>query len=408
VRRPDFVWLHVHRGFAQGELGAFEAAEDDFARALASRPGVEARYCIHVIRGVERIRQGKLAAAVADLEAAIALLPDQCEAYVNLAQAYRGQSRLDAAAEQLGKGIRLQPESALSYRNRASLFVARGDPIAALRDFDQALRFEPRDSPFRAQVEIERARILEDQRNDREAVAACDAALRASPDDPSALLIRARVLIRLERFEEARQSCDRYLERWAQPPADLFRIRGVARRRLGDDAAAAEDYTRALELAPSAEMHVHRGWAYIACAAWKLALRDFEAALQLGPPLSDAYNGRAYARTQLGRHREGVADAEEALRLQPQSPEMMYNVGCTFALAAGQAEADPGLPDRPRLAEQYRARALATIAQALDLLPAARRLAFWHDTILSDSDLAPIRGGPGFDELKAKLPAPER
>jgi tetratricopeptide (TPR) repeat protein len=407
-RRPEFLWLYVHRGFAQGELGAFEAAEEDFGRALASRPGVEARYSIHVIRGVERIRQGKLTAAVADLEAAIALWPDQCEAYVNLAQAYRGQGRLDAAAEQLGKAIRLRGDSAVAYRNRASLCVERGDPVAALRDFEQALRFEPRDSPFRAQIEIERGRILEDQRNGPEALAACDAALRASPDDPAALLLRARVLIRLGRFDEARQACDRCLQRWAEPPADLFRIRGVARKRLGDDAAAAEDYTRALELAPSQEMHIHRGWAYIACAAWKLALRDFEAAIPLGPPQSDAYNGRGYARTQLGRYREGVADAEEALRLQPQSPEMMYNVGCTFALAAGQVETDAGLPDRPHLAEQYRQRALATIARALDLLPAERRHGFWHETVLPDIDLASIRGRPGFDQLKAKLPVSER
>jgi tetratricopeptide (TPR) repeat protein len=407
-RRPDFVWLYVHRGFAQAELGAFEAAEDDFARALASQPGVEARYSVHVIRGAERIRHGKFTAAVADLEAATALLPDQCEAYVNLAQAYRGQGRLDAAVEQLSKAIRLRPQSALAYRNRASLFLERGDRVAALRDFEQALRLEPRDSPFRAQVEIERGRILEGQGNGPEAVAACDAALQASPDDPAALLLRAHVLLRLERFEEARQACDRYLQRWADPPAALFQIRGAARKRLGDEAAAAEDYTRALELAPSAEMHIHRGWAYIACSAWKLALRDLEEALRLGPPLSDAYNGRAYARTRLGRYREGAGDAEEALRLEPQSPEMMYNVGCTFALAAGQAEASGGSPDRRDLAQQYRKRALAAIARALDMLPAERRPGFWHETIRTDIDLEPLRGSSGLEQLKAKLPAPER
>jgi tetratricopeptide (TPR) repeat protein/tRNA A-37 threonylcarbamoyl transferase component Bud32 len=407
-RRPDFLWLYVHRGFAQAELGAFDAAEDDFARALASQPGVEARYSVHVIRGAERIRHGRFAAAVADLEAATALLPDQCEAYVNLAQAYRSQGRLDAAVEQLSKAIRLRPQSALAYRNRASLFLERGDRVAALRDFEQALRLEPRDSPFQAQVEIERGRILEGQGYGPEAIAACDAALRASPDDPAALLLRAHVLLRLERFEEARQVCDRYLQRWGEPPAALFQIRGAARKRLRDEAAAAEDYTRALELAPSAEMHIHRGWAYIACAAWKLALRDFEAAIRLGPPLSDAYNGRAYARTQLGRYREGVTDAEEALRLQPQSPEMMYNVGCTFALAAGQAEADGALPDRRDLADLHRQRALAAIARALDMFPAERRPGFWHETIRTDVDLESLRGSSGYEQLKAKLPAPER
>jgi tetratricopeptide (TPR) repeat protein len=367
---------------------------------------VEARYSIHVIRGVGRIRQGKFAEAATDLEAAIALLPGQSEAYVNLAEAYRGQKRLDAAAEQLGKAIRLRPESALSYRNRASLFLERGDPIAALGDFEQALRFELPDSPFVAQIEIERGRILDSQERYPEALAASSAALLSRPDDPMALLLRARALTKLERFEEARLACDRYLERWAQPPADIFRIRGAARKRLGDDAAAAEDYTRALELSPSAEMRIHRGWTYIACGAWTLAMRDFEEVIRLGPPESDAYNGRGYARTKLGRHAEGLADAEEALRLKPQSPEMMYNVACTLALAVGQVEADNGLPDRQLLAQQYCERALATLSQALDLLPAERRRGFWQETINLDVDLEAIRGRPGFEQLKAKLLAP--
>jgi tetratricopeptide (TPR) repeat protein len=407
-RRPGFLWLYVHRGFAHEEIGAFAAAEDDFRKALASRPGVEGRYSIHVIRGAGRIRQGDFAAAATDLEAAIALMPGQSEAYVNLAEAYRGQKRFDTAAEQLGKAIGLRPESALSYRNRASLFLESGDAIAALRDFEQALRLEPADSPFVAPIEIERARILDAQERYPEAIAACDAALGARPDDPAALLFRACALIKAERFEEARNSCDRYLARWAEPPADIFRIRGAARKQLGDNAGAAEDYTRVLELSPGAEMHVLRGWAYIACAAWTLALRDFEEAIRLGPPNSDAYNGRGYARIKLGGHRDGVADAEEALRLEPKSPQMTYNAACTFALAAGKVEADGALPDRAHLAQRYCERALETISRALDLLPAERRSGFWHDSILPDIDLDAIRGRPGFEQLTAKLSAPER
>jgi tetratricopeptide (TPR) repeat protein len=409
-RRPGFLWLYVHRGFAQEELGAFEAAEDDFRTALAFDPGVEARYSIHVLRGVGRIRQKRFEAAAADLEAAIALMPDQSEAYVDLAQAYRGQGRIDAALEQLSKAIRLRPESAPAYLNRASLSRERGDSPAALRDFEQAIRFEPPESPFVAQIHLERGRILDAAGKFPEAIAACDAALRTRPDDPTALLLRARALLQLGQFEEARRSCDRYLERWAGPPADIFRIRGLARKQLGDAAAAAEDYTRALEMAPGAgaELFTDRGWAYIACEAWKLALRDFEEAIRLGPPESDAYNGRGYVRTRLGHHGEGVADAEEALRLEPRSPEMMHNIACTFALAVGQVEGDEGLPDREHVAERYRRRALETISRALDLVPADRRRSFWQETMLPDADLDPIRRSPGFGALREELSPPGR
>ena len=50
-RRPDFIWTYLLRGFAQGELGAFAAAEMDFDKALQLHPDETARYGIHVNRG---------------------------------------------------------------------------------------------------------------------------------------------------------------------------------------------------------------------------------------------------------------------------------------------------------------------------------------------------------------------
>src|SRR5262249_15527526 len=181
-QRPAFGWLYIHRGFAEGELGQFEEAENDLKRAFAYDLGVEGRYSIHVIRGVGRVRRGNYAEAVADLEAAVALLPDQSEAYVNLAQAFRGLGRFDDALAQLGKANRLRPQQALPYRNRADLFQKLGDHGAALRDYDQALRFEPPGSPYLVQVHLERARILQAAKKYPEAIQACDAALAKTPD----------------------------------------------------------------------------------------------------------------------------------------------------------------------------------------------------------------------------------
>lgn len=406
-RRPGFLWSYVYRGLAEGELGRFEAAEADFRTALGLAPSREAQYSIYVNRGVVRMRRGAIADAVADLEHAGALLPDQYQAHVDLTQAYRAQGRFDKAAEQLGQAIRLEPTLASLYRQRAQLALERGDSAAALRDLNQAIRCQPPDCSSSAEDHDERGRILYGDGRYQDVIAACDAALRVRPDDPPAHLLRARALLELRCYEEAVRSCDRYLER-GTPTADVFQTRGHAREQLGDNAGAVEDYTRALELAPDAEMHILRGWSYMLLDSWKLALRDFEEAVRLDPRSSDAYNGRGYTLAKLDRYREAVVDAEEALRLEPQSPEMIYGIACTFALATSKAEADGGQPDRYALGACYRGRALELIRRALDRLPADRRRQYWREVMLPNDDLDPIRHCPEFSRLEAEFSEPAK
>ena len=115
-QRPGFGWLYVHKGLAEEELGEFQDAEDDLRRALTSDLGVAGQYTVQVVRGVGRVRRLKCAEAVADFQAAITLLLDQSEAYINLAQADIGLGRLEAALEELGKAIRLVADWRAAYR----------------------------------------------------------------------------------------------------------------------------------------------------------------------------------------------------------------------------------------------------------------------------------------------------
>ena len=212
--------------------------------------------------------------------------------------------------------------------------------------------------------------------------------------------MRGRALLALGRYEEAERAFDRSVRGGGSeamgPAADIFRGRGRARLKLGKYPEAAEDYTRALERAPDADLYQHRGWAHAFSDAWKLALRDFSKAVELDPGMGDAYTGRGLARAMLGDYRGAVADAETALGRSPDTPEMMHNVACVFALAAARAGAT----------EDYRGRALEAVRQTLALLPAAERPAFWRDKILADPALAPIRGDVRFQRLQDEWARP--
>jgi hypothetical protein len=101
----------------------------------------------------------------------------------------------------------------------------------------------------------------------------------------------------------------------------------------------------------------------------------------------------------LGQYREAVADAEEALRRQPATPEMTHNLACIYAQAAGRVEADTAEKDRTTLAERYRSAAVKAIRRTLAMVRPQDRAAFWRDRILPDSALDPIRDSPEFREL---------
>jgi serine/threonine protein kinase/tetratricopeptide (TPR) repeat protein len=390
AQRADYVWLYLLRGFAQGELKAFDAADADFQKALQMPLEASARYVLFVNRGVLRIWQERLDDAIADLKTAIDLKPNEYQAYVNLADAYRRLKKLDLALQQLQHAIQLEPALAQLYRLRARLHLERKENALALQDFDQAIRREKPDTPEQADDQVERGRLLLVDRKYSEALAAFDAALRGRKDHPQALRLRAEALFQLGRYPEVIQAFDRYLET-GKPLESVYRGRGLALAELGKYPGAIEDYTRALELHPTAAVLTYRGWAHLVCDAPKLALRDFELAIQLDPNNADAYNGRGFIRASQGQYAEAARDATEALRRGPASPRLLFNAARIYAQC-------PGSNDQ---------RALELLQQALSLLPARERVAFWSANVRTDPALQALRRQVRFQQLDAEL-APKR
>ncbi len=392
-RRADFVWVYLLRGVAYGQLDNLEAAEDDFREALRLASDVSARYGVYVNRGLTRVRLGKAAEAAADLRQAVALLPDQYQGHALLAWSHQVRQEFPEALAELNEAIRLEPALPLLFRNRAELKRERHDLAGAIADFEQAARLEPPDSPNRADDHAARAALLVRSRAFGAAIEACDAAIEARPDHPSAHLLRARALLGLGRFEDAARSCDRDLER-TSPTLDAFQTRGIVRARLGDYPGAVDDYSRAITRDSSREIFILRGWAYGYAGAWLLALRDFEEASRRSPQTADTRISAGYARARLGRDRDALDDAEAAIRLGPSSADEWFNLACTFSLVAGRRGDDPEglavLCDR----------ALDSLGKALDSLPVNRRPAYWRDKVHPDQDLGAIRATRGYKRLE--------
>ncbi len=341
--------------------------------------------------------------------------PDWYQAYANLANVYQGKKDLVAAAKGADKALEVAGRQAKAkqvapsalaviHRNRAQLALRRGDAEAALRALDSALELAPR-----AEDHAERGRILLDQKRYPQAATAYEAALQIRPAYPQAHRGRAQALLELERYAEALRSLDQYLKDPDQEArkdllAGVYLTHGLIRARLNDPSGAIDDYGLALRLKPDAATYAYRGWAHVLSEAPLLAWHDFEEAIRLQPDLGDTYNGRGYARVKLGRLRDAISDAEEALRRGPQTDRLHYNAARIYAQAAGRVDAEGGPRNRRRAATRsgYENRAVALVHQALGLHSAVERRAFWRRFVEADGALNPIRRNPGFARLAAE------
>ena len=421
-RRPE-----EEPGLRRQAAAAFEAAEDDYDRALRRHPDDDYRYALLVNRGGMSLQAGRLDRSRADLDEAIRMRPATYNAHAHLAQLDRRQGRLEAAYSGFSRAIdRTADPAALAtlYRNRAMLFADRKDlapdrRAAAIRDLDEAIRRAPRGGPQAADDHVSRARLLFGGGRHEESLVACAAAIRIVPDHAEAHRLRISTLMSLKRYDEVLRSCDSYLAA-KEATVEVLEMRGLARLAQEDFPGAISDFTRALELRPGPAREVEarllnrRGWTWHLVDAPRLALADFESSLRLSQEQSDAHGGRGLARIRLGQWRPAIADADAAVRLALNAPtpddsadaraQADFNAARIYAQAIDCAAREVGREGERAvsLCRRYRARSLELLDRALRQIPdPARRREFLDDPALRPLRLAPDRPSPPRPSVSA-------
>ena len=219
-REPGFAWLYILRGIASGQVARItldlrRSARDSRAslpgrsvvrvgrfglpaaqELLASRPDDRLRYSVLVNRGVLRL----------SLHRNLAEAVDHCKprsGSIRLASkpmpTWRRSTRLrinpTKAIAEFSRAIALSPQLAALYRDRADVDLGRPNrpwrsAPRALGDLEQAIRLEKPGQPVLARDQVNRARLLDIDHREAEALAACEAAIRVVPDYPDAHHLR--------------------------------------------------------------------------------------------------------------------------------------------------------------------------------------------------------------------------
>jgi tetratricopeptide (TPR) repeat protein len=258
---------------------------------------------------------------------------------------------------------------------------------------------------------VERGHLKHSAGEHEAALADFDAALRLRPDFADAHRQRADTLLALGRYAEAGKALDRYLA-GRQREAAFYRVRGMIHSRLGEHTRAIEAYSGALLVAQASSTgkeealtRQRRGWAYLQTDAPRLALTDFDTALQLGHRSYQVLCGRALARVRLGEVAEAIHDADTALKLTDAvGPDPALLSACVYARAANLAAAgSPRTRGGARGGTAYLDRAAELLGKALRCVAREQQSSFWRTRVQSEEALAAVCQHPRIAPLARRL-----
>jgi tetratricopeptide (TPR) repeat protein len=148
--------------------------------------------------------------------------------------------------------------------------------------------------------------------------------------------------------------------------ASILSDRGVVYARLNQPKLAIDDYNRAVQLYPEyAAVYNNRGNTLLSLGLVKEALKDFDRAIMLAPGYAAAYNNRAGAYMVLKQPDDAVRDYTKSIVLTPQSAPPLNGRGrALLALDRPQAairDFSRAISGDARFSQGYRSRAEAKI-----------------------------------------------
>jgi tetratricopeptide (TPR) repeat protein len=223
-------------------------------------------------------------AAIAELDAALKLAPDDASLHYNLGLAYKLKDLLDKAVLEFQNAIRLQPGLADAHYTLGVLFWQRGEFDKATAELQTAIQNQPN----YAEAYYTLGTIFKQQAKLPEAAAALREAIRLQPDFAGAHTTLAAVL-----------------------------------RQLGDTQGAAEEAKLGATIAAStknlqaATFSTNSGKRLLDAGDVDGAITQFRSAINSAPNYAAAHYQLAMALSQQGHKDEATKELQKAVELDP-------------------------------------------------------------------------------------------
>jgi len=239
----------------------------------------------YALRGEAHLSRGEPKAAIADLDEAIRMAPDQAAYYVARARAHEADKQPDAALTDLDKSLSLDPKNVDALLPRAEIRFVHKDRTGATADVTAASAFAPAGSAQARSI----ARLYVQLDQPAAALPLLDDWIRLHIDDAmlgSALNERcwARGLSN-QMLDDALGDCRKAIKRDGEKPAYLDSL-GMVQLRLGHYPESIKAYEQAVAQSPqSAWSRYGLGLAKIRSGQIDAGNADLVAARALNPEI---------------------------------------------------------------------------------------------------------------------------
>lgn len=218
---PAYFEAYLYRGLSYADRGNAESAIADYNKAIEINPKNEE---VYFVRGVAFAAIKEPDKAIADYTKAIELNPKYVQAYLNRALLSITTGKTDNAISDADKVIEINPNFPGGYYLRGLAYANKNSLEQAIRDYTKAIEINPQYKEAYVNRALARAyHILEqakmdpnsplayvnagistiDKANYDLAIADCNKAVELSPKYMDAYIIRARIYLMANDFDNA-------------------------------------------------------------------------------------------------------------------------------------------------------------------------------------------------------------
>jgi tetratricopeptide (TPR) repeat protein len=318
------------------------------------------------------------------------------------------QGRLRAAVRELQLATDEDPTQFSTWFVLGNTYLALGQAEAAARCFTAAIALRPHFAPAR----LNRGMAFTRLRLYREAEADLTEAAKSEKTRVEALIQRGGVAQAQGRIDDAIADYSEALT-YDRCPSRVYFYRAASKDACGDKRGAAEDRERGMKEAPQDEL------SWVARAEQRLAqdataaLADVQSALKLNPTSFSGLQLLAHIQAEhLHQIPQAIQTLDRAIQWYPESAVLLAGRGVLLARSGSRelAHRDGGQALRFDSSGQNLFQVGCIYAQtarthpedrfrACELLTAALKAGFGHALLSRDSDLEPIRKSPEFQVL---------
>ncbi|MFN6519020.1 MAG: tetratricopeptide repeat protein [Nostoc sp. CreGUA01] len=330
------VSLYVQRGAALNQLKRYPEALAALTKAIEMKP----LSLYYGIRAFTRMESRDYQGALADVNQAIQLQPENAGNYRIRSTIRLLSNDVEGALADANQAIKLQPDDAQNYTTRSSVRMESQDYQGALADANQAIELQSDD----ANNYYYRSNIRKQFQDSQGALVDINQAIKLQPDDVNYYMARAGIRFDLKDYQASLVDCNQGIK--LEPNnADGYHCRGTARALLFQDPEKAlSDYDRAVELGVKFDAHkkelyyIARGETRRLLKNYQGAIADYNEAIKLlsssnshflfdSSDLASAYSKRGIVRYQLKDYQGAIADYNEAIKLQPDNIQLYFTRG---------------------------------------------------------------------------------